>query len=97
MPALTVARVTLKDPEKFKDYAAKAPQTMEQFGAEFLFRGKADKTLTGGGGDHQFTVIYQFPSLEKVDEWYGSEAYQSLIALRDEAVDIQIISYELMG
>ena len=97
MSALTVARLTIKDPEKFKDYASKAPQTMEDFGAKFLFRGKADKNLTGGGGDHQVTVIYQFPSLETADQWYASKAYQSLIALRDEAADIQIFSYELMG
>ena len=97
MSALTVARLTIKDPEKFKDYASKAPQTMEDFGGEFLFRGTADKNLTGGSGDHQVTVIYQFPSVERADQWYASQAYQSLIALRDEAVDIQIISYELMG
>jgi uncharacterized protein (DUF1330 family) len=97
MGALTVARLTIKDPDKFKDYASKAPQTMEDFGAEFLFRGSGGKNLSGGGADHQVTVIYRFPSLEDADQWYASQAYQSLIALRDEAADIQIVSYELMG
>lgn len=97
MNALTVARLTIKDPEKFKNYASKAPQTMEDFGGNFLFRGKLGKNLTGGSDNHQLTVIYQFPSLEVADQWYASQAYQSLIALRDEAVDIQITSYELMG
>jgi uncharacterized protein (DUF1330 family) len=97
MSALTVARLTIKDPEKFKDYASKAPQTMEDFGGVFLFRGKAEKNLTGGSDDHQVTVIYQFPSLEMAGQWYASQAYQSLIALRDEAADIQIFGYELMG
>ncbi len=97
MPALVVARATLKDPEKFKEYAPKAVQSMQEFGGEPLFRAKADKNLTGGGDDHQITGIFKFPSLEKVDEWYGSEAYQSLRALRDEAADIKMISYEMMG
>jgi len=97
MSALTVARLTIKDPEKFKDYASKAPQTMEDFGAEFLLRGSGGKNLTGGANDHQVTVIYQFPNLESVEAWYSSKAYQDLIALRDDAADIQIFSYELMG
>lgn len=97
MPALTIARVTLKDAAKFKDYASKAPQTMEAFGGEFLYRGKAGQNLTGGGFDHEFTVIYQFPSLERAQEWYASRAYQDLITLRDEAVDIEIMSYDLPG
>ena len=97
MPALTVARLTIKDPEKFKDYASKAPQTMEAFGAEFVYRGSDGKNLGADGDDHQVTVIYQFPALENVDAWYASQAYQDLIALRDEAADIQIFSYEIMG
>jgi len=97
MPALLVARVTLKDPEKFQEYAAKAGPIMAEFGGEPLFRAKADKNLTGGGDDHQTTGIFKFPSLEKVDEWYASQAYQSLLALRDEAADIKMISYEMMG
>ena len=97
MPALLVARVTMKDPEKFKEYSDKAGPTMAEFGGERLFRAKTDKNLTGGGGDHQVTGIFRFPSLEKVDEWYASPAYQSLLALRDEAADIKMISYEMMG
>jgi len=97
MAALVVARVTVKDLEKFQQYSAKAGPTMAEFGGEPLFRAKADKNLTSGGEDHQITGIFKFPSLEKVDEWYGSDAYQSLSGLRNEAADIQFISYELMG
>ena len=97
MPALMVARVSVKDPEKFKDYVAKAGPIMAEFGGETLLRGKIDKDLTGGGEAHQITAVFKFPSLEKADEWYASDAYQSLIALRNEAADIQFISYELMG
>ena len=97
MAALLVARVTIKDPEKFQEYVSKAGPTMMEFGGEPLFRAKADKNLTGGGEDHQITGIFKFPSLEKVDEWYGSKGYQSIIALRDEGADMQFISYELMG
>ncbi len=96
MPALVVARVALKDPEKFKEFGPKVAQSMAEFGGEQLFRARVDKNLTGGGGDHQITGIFKFPSLEKVDEWYASQAYHSLAASRDEAADIKMISYEVM-
>jgi len=97
MAALLVGRVTVKDPEKFQEYVAKSGPTIAEHGGEALFRAKTDKNLTGSGQEHEITAIFKFPSLEKVDEWYASDAYQALVALRDDGADIQFISYELMG
>ena len=97
MSALMIAQFTVKDPDKFKDYAAQAPQTMAPFGGKALFRGRADKTLTGGSNDHAIAVVFEFPSLAKIDEWYNCDAYQPLKALRDEGADFRITSYEVMS
>jgi uncharacterized protein (DUF1330 family) len=96
MSALLIARFSVKNADKLKEYAAQAPQTMVPFGGEALFRGKADKTLTGGDNDHVMAAIFKFPSLEKIDEWYNSEAYEPLKAIRDEGADFRITSYEVM-
>ena len=96
MPALTVARMTINDPEKFSKYAARAPDSMEVHGGEFVYGGKFNKCLTGGDGDHVLTVIYEFPSLEAVDEWFASQAYQVLLSQLDGVADMQISSYEVM-
>ena len=96
MPALTVARMTIKDPEKFSKYAARAPQSMEVYGGEFVSGGKAHKSLTGGDIDHVLTVIYEFPSLEMVDAWFTSHAYQNVLSQLDGVADMQITSYEVM-
>ena len=96
MPALTVARITIKDPEKFSKYAARAPQSMEAYGGELVYGAKADKSLTGGDTDHVLTVIYEFPSLEMVDEWFASHANQNLLSQLDGVADMQITSYEVM-
>jgi len=97
MPALMIARVSVKDPDKFQDYVSKAGPTMAEFGGETMFRGKIDKYLTGDAPKHEITAIFKFPSVEKVEEWYASDAYQALIPSRDEAADFQFISYEMMG
>lgn len=96
MSALMIARITVKDAEKFQQYLAKSKKVAAPYGAELLFRGKADRTLTGEDNDHVLAVIARFPSTEKIEEWYGSDEYQPLIALRDEGTDMTITSYEIL-
>lgn len=93
MSAFVVAQVTVKDPEKFKIYAAAAPATMAQFGGEVLIRGQAKSVLFGDHG-HQATAIMKFPDQDAVGKWYGSPAYQALIPNRDEAADMVLVSYD---
>ena len=94
MSALMIARITVKDPEKFRDYLAKTQEVAAPYGAELLFRGKVDRALNGAD-DHQIAVMVKFPNLEKIDEWYSSDAYQPLKALREEGADMQMTSYAL--
>ncbi len=63
----------------------------------FCFAVKVDKILTGENRDHDLAVIVRFPTLEKIDEWYGSVEYQPLISLRDEGTEMKMTSYEVMG
>lgn len=97
MSALMIARITVKDPAKFQDYLAKTQQVAAPYGAELLHRGRVDRALTGEDSDHELSVIVKFPSLEAIDEWFGSDAYQPLIALRDEGADMRMTSYAVMG
>jgi len=96
MPALTVARMTIKDPEKFNNYASRAPNSMETYGGEFVYGGKVDKCLSGGDADHLLTVIYKFPSLEAVNDWFASQSYQVLLSQLDGVADMEITSYEVV-
>ena len=97
MSALMIANITVKNPEKFQEYIAKTSQVAATFGANLLYRGKMDRTLSGGSSDHGLTIIVEFPSLEKINEWYGSDAYRPLKALREEGADMQMTSYEVMA
>ena len=97
MSALMIAKITVKDPEKFQEYIAKTREVAATFGAELLYRGKADSVLTGESKDHGLTIIVKFPSLEKINEWYGSDAYRPLKALREEGADMHMTSYEVMA
>ncbi len=97
MTALMIATINVKDPEKFQQYLAKTQEVAAPYGAELLYRGAVDKTLTGEDKDHRLAVIVEFPSLEKINEWYGSVAYKPLIALRDEGSEMKMSSYEVLN
>ena len=97
MSAHMIATITVNNPEKFQRYLTKTQEVAAPYGAELLFRGVVDKTLTGEDKDHRLAVIVGFPSLDKINEWYGSDAYQPLIALRDEGSDMKMTSYEILA
>ncbi len=91
MSAFVTAMVTVKNPEKFQQYAQQAGATFAAYGGEVLIKGKP---LDGGWVEaHDAIAIIRFPSIEHIDQWYGSPEYQALIPLRDEGADIAFNRY----
>ena len=75
MSALMIATINVKGPDKFQQYLAETQKVAAPYGAELMFRGKFDRTLTREDKDHGLAFIIQFPSVEKINEWYGSDEY----------------------
>ncbi len=94
MSALLVARVSVKDQEKFSQYAERAKKISACFGAETIYRADADQFLIGPD-NHDFIVIMRFPTIAKLNAWHESCAYQQIKRLRDDGADIQMASYDL--
>lgn len=94
MTAFFVATVTIKDPQKFQEYAQKAGETMAPHGGEAVLRGKIDTVLVGQA-DHQAVGIVKFPNQDALSAWYNSDAYQKIVPLRDEAADMTIATYSI--
>lgn len=94
MPAFFVATVTIKDPDKFREYAQKAAATFAPHGGEAVLRGGADEALVGKL-DHQAVGIVKFPSAEALLAWFGSASYQAIVPLRDEAAEMTIVTYSV--
>jgi len=93
MPALVTATVQIKNPEKFKEYASKVPETMSAHGGKMLTRGKLVQPLAGERG-HQVEAVFEFPSQAAAQSWYDSEEYQALVAVRDEGAHVNIAILE---
>lgn len=92
-PAYVVGHITVLNQEKWAEYRSKVPATLAAWEGELVFRGKQCEVL-GGEHHHSDTVVIRFPTLEALNHWFSSEAYQALIPIREQAADMDLISYE---
>lgn len=92
MAAFIVVDLTPIDTEKLAEYSAKAAKTLIPFEGEFLVKGPIDSLY--GEANFAAKVIIQFPSNEQAKGWYNSEAYQSIIDLRNKGMNSQ---FHLIG
>jgi len=92
MSACVIGHISVKDEEKWAQYRAQVPATLAPWGAELLFRGQLAGVLAG---QHRHTdaVVIRFPDRAAVDGWYQSAAYQALIPLRQQAADLDLLTF----
>ena len=87
-----IARVDVRDPERYKDYVAAAKPAFEKFGAVFLARGGAYERLEGGVRARN--VVIEFPSYQAALDCYKSPEYQAAIQLRLPASEGDVLIIE---
>ena len=93
MPAYVIANVTVKDPERYPEYARQVPATLEPFGGRYLARGGAVEVVEGDWRPNRLVVL-EFPTLERARAWYDSADYGPARQLRWETADAQIVFLE---
>ena len=93
MPAYLVGHITVRDQEKWKIYTDGVKRSLEPFHAEVVFRGNRHAVLSGRH-EYDQAVVISFEDQAQLEKWYFSEAYQSLIPIRESAADVVIISYD---
>ncbi len=93
MSACIVGHVTVKDAGKWAEYCSKVPATIIPWGGRLVLRGQTNTVMTGVH-THTGVVIIQFPDAKAVAGWNNSPAYQALIPIREQAVDLILVSYD---
>lgn len=87
-----IARVDVRDAERYKDYVATARPAFERFGAKFLARGGPHHVAEGPGRARN--VIIEFPSMQAARDCYESPEYQAARAIRQTVADGEIVLVE---
>ena len=81
MPAYLIANIEVTDPETYREYVRRVPETIAEFGGKYLVRGGEVEGLEGDWETHRL-VMLEFESMERARAWWDSGAYAELKQLR---------------
>ncbi|WP_105383617.1 DUF1330 domain-containing protein [Neorhizobium alkalisoli] len=87
-----IARIDIRDPERYKDYVAATKVPFEKYGAKALARGGAFTELEGKARARN--VVLEFPSAQAAIDCYNSPEYQIAAKIRQEAADGELVVVE---
>jgi len=91
MPAYVISELEVLDPVEIETYRTIAAQSIAQYGGRYLVRGGAANVAEGGPPPEN---IVEFPSMERVREWYASPEYAEALKVRRTALDRRLIFVE---
>ncbi len=93
MSAYMVVEVDVKDADRYADYRAMVPASLEAYGGKFLVRGGAVENLEGAWQPSRFVII-AFDSVEQAKRWWDSDEYREARNLRQATADTKMIVVE---
>nr|WP_244644571.1 DUF1330 domain-containing protein [Azorhizobium oxalatiphilum] len=82
MPGYWIVRVSVRDAERYKTYAAKASEALSAFGGTPLARGGRIEIVEGTARGRN--VVVRFPDVETALACYRSPLYRQAVAIRQE-------------
>lgn len=80
------------DPDLYEEYIGPASETLAKYGGRRLAGG--DFEVLEGEWPGARIVVHEFPDMESVKRWYGSEEFKPLIELRRRAAKGNLIAVE---
>ena len=87
MPAAyLIVEMNVSDPEKYKEYMARAPEAVKAAGGEYLVRGGRHEALEGDWQPHRVAML-RFPSYEQAKAFFEGEKYTQARHFRQDATE----------
>ena len=93
MTAYLIALVDVSDPEAYGEYTKRSSAAVGKYGGRFVARGGRSVTLEGEEAPGRVVVV-EFPTVERIVEFYNSPEYVEAMAFRKGAAKAQIIAVE---
>ncbi len=84
MAVYLIFQIEITDPERYREYVARAPATIAAWGGEYLVRGGEFEVLEGDWPQVR-NVVVRFPDRAAAMGWYESDAYREVRAIRHQA------------
>jgi uncharacterized protein (DUF1330 family) len=93
MSAYVISEVEMRDAAGFEAYRTIAAETIAKFGGRYLARGGTASVIEGGPPPKTI-IIVEFPTMERLREWYASPDYAEALKVRRTALDRRLIFVE---
>jgi len=93
MAAYAIADVRIRDQALVGKYRELSQRSIAKYGGRYVVRGGTVHTMEGNWSPQIF-VIVEFPTMERLREWYGSAEYAEALVIRGAAMDRQLIFME---
>jgi uncharacterized protein (DUF1330 family) len=93
MSAYVISEVEVRDAPGFEAYRSMAAKAIDQYGGRYLVRGGAAEAAEGGPPP-KVLIVVEFPSMERLREWYVSAEYAEALKHRRTALDRRLIFVE---
>jgi uncharacterized protein (DUF1330 family) len=90
MAAYLISDVIPRDADAFQTYRTRAAASIAQYGGRYLARGSGVDTLEGNWKPRTI-IIVEFPDVEAARGWYNSPEYAEALAVRNEALERNLI------
>jgi uncharacterized protein (DUF1330 family) len=92
MSAYVISEVEMRDAAGFEAYRTIAAKTIAQYGGRYLVRGGA--SVIEGGPPPKTVIVVEFPTMQRLREWYASPEYAEALKVRRTALDRRLIFVE---
>ena len=93
MSAYVISEVEVRDAAGFEAYRTIAAKAIAQYGGRYLVRGGAASVVEGSPLPKTIIVV-EFPTMERLREWYASPEYAEALKVRQTAIDRRLIFVE---
>ena len=93
MSAYLIADVLVHDIAGYDDYRRGVPDALKPYGGRYLARAGETVMLEGSPPPNR-SVVIEFPSLQKLQEFWNSPEYQPLRALRERTATSRIYAVD---
>jgi uncharacterized protein (DUF1330 family) len=94
MSTFVISEVTILDQELAQRYRDLAAASIARYGGRYVVRGALPDVAEGDWPPEQRLVIVEFPSMERLREWYASPEYREALAIRETALERRLLFAE---
>lgn len=92
--AYYISEFEVTDPEGIRPYSAAVEGTFAPFGGRYVVRG--GKTASLEGEPPKQIVMIAFPSMERAQAWYESDAYRAIRPIRHKSAKSRVFIVEAL-